>query len=147
MESENRSFWIIPVKAMDESHSAVKVLSELVSKRKVFGFTNYGKRIGITPGDEICFYLSGIGIAGKARVASSVKADSSVISEDYPWIFEVSNVELFTNRPIEINPKIVKMLDAFNDKNPEGRWSWFVQNTHRISPHDFLVLTSHFSHA
>jgi len=70
------------------------------AKKRIFGFANSNRKI--KPNDGICFYLGGVGFIGCAMVKSSPRFDPTLISENFPWVFDVDDVELFFDEPSDI---------------------------------------------
>ncbi len=138
------AYWLTPVKS-DENSSAEDVVRALVGKAHVYAFgekTPGRKRL--KPGDWICFYATGVGVVGHARVATAAerRAHPDVRHPDqYPWVFGVDGEVLYPDSPVVVDPEIRAQLDAFRGKDATNAWSWFVQATHELSEHDFLALT------
>ena len=59
--------------------------------------------------------------------------------------FNVENVRYFFGQPIPIDSEIRSKLEAFEGRDLERSWSWFVQGTRLLSEHDFDVLTANNS--
>lgn len=137
-------YWITPVKD-DNQTTADEVVRKLIGESGIYAFgENTPGRKRLKKGDWICFHASGKGIVGHAQVMSS-PAKGSHISvhnpEKYQWLFRVSNAKLYIEQPVAIDATLRGQLDAFEGKDPNGRWAWFVQATHMVSKHDFEALT------
>ena len=63
----------------------------------------------------------------------------------YPWVFQVTDVELYLDRPVVLDAQLRSRLEAFLGRAPDQSWSWFVQANHIVSGHDFNLLTRAFS--
>lgn len=139
------SYWIIPTDAAYDE-GTVKFFRKIVSEMNVFGFrsTRVGK--GLKGGDRLCFYAGPKGIIADARAASPISYDPKLISSLYPYVFRIENVSLYLENPIKMDSSIRRVLDAFRGKDAEGQWAWFVQTAHKISEHDFRILTNRPSH-
>jgi hypothetical protein len=137
-------YWLTPVKG-DEDATAEAIVQRLVGQEGIYAFgDNTPGRKSLKPGDWICFYASGKGIVGQARVASAPqkKGHPKVHHpEKYRWVFKLSNVGLYLDKPIVIDAALRSQLDAFQGKDVNGPWAWFVQATHKLSQHDFEFLT------
>jgi hypothetical protein len=151
-------YWLTPVKTSDlgTAEASIKIL---VGREHVFFF---GEK---TPGrkslrhwDRICFYATEKGVVADARVVSrpekafglsdqtkrahksSTQELVKKMSARFPLGFRLDEVRLYTSNPVVIDMELRAKLEAFVGRDP-SRWSWFVVATHRISKHDFELLT------
>lgn len=131
--------WIIPV-AEDDDRTAEHWVHELVVKGKVWASS---VKKPLMPGDSVCFYGAGKGVMANAIVTTEPKQKvHQIASPNEPsWVFELRDVVEYTSEPIVIDAVLRAKLDAFHDKDPGKPWSWFVQGTHKVTDHDFKVLT------
>ena len=136
MSESEITFWVTPV--------APQRVKALIAERKVFGIgPNSPGRSSIKPEDKICFYATGLGIVGYATVASSPASRPDVISPIFPIVFDLKDVVLFQDNPKVLGDVIRNELDALAPwKGSRGTaWGRFVRALHRISEHDFKLLT------
>ena len=117
----------------------------LIQTRRIFGFGEHTRgRRSMNQGDHVCFYSKQTGIFAHAKVKTKPRLDSSVISEDYPYFYELDEASVFLKRPdveiLVINENLRRRLDAFAGRDPERAWAWFVQGPHRITKHDYDLL-------
>jgi hypothetical protein len=138
------TYWLTPVKS-DEGRSAEECIQELVGSEHIyaFGHRTPGRKL-IKPGDRICFYATTKGVIAHARVASlpENKPHPKVSDpEHFPWVFNVDSSVLYLNKPVVVNAELRSQLDAFKGKDLYQSWAWFVQSTHKLSEHDFQLLT------
>jgi hypothetical protein len=63
-------------------------------------------------------------------------------AERYPWVFGLDSVKLYLDNPIVIDSSLRSDLDAFQNRDPNKNWAWFVQSTCKVSKHDFEILTT-----
>jgi|GEM_PF-896580 len=140
------SYWIFPVKSIGDM-TTEEIVRTLVEAEKVFAFgpRSFGRR-RLRSGDWMCFYASRKGVIAHAQVASEPIQNplSKVLDPlSYPWTFSVKKVVLYPEKPVPLNPDTRSRLDAFKNRNPDTVkwWNWFVKNPHKISEHDFKVLT------
>ena len=95
-------------------------------------------------GDHIAFYATTKGVVAHATLSSAPqrkpRPDGSTF-EEYPWICSLKDVRLYLDTPVAIDAKMRLQLDAFQGRNPEKGWAWFVQATRKVNPHDFELLT------
>jgi hypothetical protein len=137
-------FWITPVKD-HENETALECVENLVGKVHIYAFgerTPGRKRLKL--GDWICFYANTIGVVGHARVASAPerKPHPKVIDpESYPYTFRLESPKLYIDNPVILDAARRTQLDAFQSRDPERPWAWYVQGTHKITKHDFELLT------
>jgi len=137
-------YWLTPVKG-DEERTAEEEIKILVGEEKIYAFGERtpGRRY-IKPDDWICFYAAGNGVVAHAKVASTPerKRHPKIRHPDkYPWVFHLKDVRLYLDNPVIINAELRGKLDAFQGKNPDQGWAWFVQATRRITRRDFELLT------
>ena len=142
--SSDVAYWLTPVKG-DEQDSAEQVVERLVGQEHIYAFgENTPGRKSLKPGDWICFHASGKGVVAHARVASSPqKGGHQKVHhpEKYQWVFKLSDVGLYLDKPVVIDAGMRSQLLAFQGKDANGPWAWFVQATHKMSQHDFALLT------
>lgn len=62
--------------------------------------------------------------------------------QKYPWIIKLDNTKLYLEEPIIIKEKELRMkLNAFEKKDLDNNWGWFVYTTRNLTQHDFKILT------
>jgi hypothetical protein len=138
------SYWLTPVKG-DQEQSAEDCVESLVGKEGIYAFgegTPGRKRL--KPGDWICFYATTKGVVAHAKVVSSPerKPHKRVRHpEKYPWTFRLENTALYLDAPVVIDAATRSRLDAFQGRDLERSWAWFVQATRKITEQDFKILT------
>jgi hypothetical protein len=143
-EQENEVYWLTSVKS-DEKATAEDTVKLLVGREHVYAFgdgTPGRKRI--KPGDWICFYAAGKGVIAHAKITSrpEKKPNRHVRYPDkYQWTFGLDNTVLYPDTPVVISADARNSLDAFQGKDPTIPWAWFVQATHKLTKHDFDLLT------
>jgi len=138
------AYWLTPVKSHEEE-TAEECISILVGEERIYAFgeRNPGRK-DIKPGDRICFYATGKGVVADARVVSRPERNPHpkvYHPEKYPWVFRLGNATFYIDEPIVIDAEVRTRLDAFQDRDPNRPWAWFVQATRKISEHDFSILT------
>ena len=137
MSESEITFWVTPI--------APQRVKSVVAERKVFGLgPNSPGRSSIKPEDKICFYATGLGIIGYATVASPPISRPSVISPVFPIVFDLKDIVLFQNKPKALGAAVRNELDALAPwRGSKGSaWGRFVRTMHRISEHDFKLLTT-----
>lgn len=140
-----RNHWLTPVKD-DDVQSADECVRSLVVENGIYAFgENTPGRKKIKAGDMICFYATGRGVIGHAKVVSSpVKTRHNAVRhpDKYEWIFGVSNPTVYFDRPRQLTKELRAQLDAFKGRDPARSWAWFVQSTGRLTERDFGLLTN-----
>lgn len=138
------TYWLTPVKS-DEQETAEECVKRLVGQERIYGFGHHTPgRKTIKVGDWICFYATTKGIVGHARVASLPQLEPNPKikhPEQFPWVFKVDSVKIYTDAPIVVDGELRSKLEAFKGKDLYASWAWFVQATHRLSEQDFRMLT------
>lgn len=137
-------YWLTPVKG-NEGQTAEEIIGALVGEAKIYAFGERtpGRR-HIKPNDWICFYATGKGVVAEAEVASSPEHKHHrriQYPDKYPWVFRVKNIRLYLGRPLIIDMTLRSRLDAFQGKDPNQGWAWFVQATRKVTKQDFELLT------
>jgi hypothetical protein len=138
------AFWIIPVNSTS-AQTAKTIIKNLVGERNAyaFGWRSTGRKL-LKAGDWVCFYMAKKGVVGQARVISpptETVHDWTPYPERYPWVFTLENVQLYFDQPIRLDITTRKKLEAFKDRDNETNFGWFVRSAHRVSQHDYNVLT------
>jgi hypothetical protein len=143
-------YWLTPVKAMKDE-TAEECIERLVGRERIYAFgENTPGRKRIKPDDWICFYANGNGVVAHAKVASlpEKKPHKAVrASEQFPWVFRLSDPKLYIERPIVIDAELRSRLEAFNGRDPKKSWAWYVQGAGKVTKNDFAVLTAGSSRA
>ena len=139
------TFWITPVKSVPEQ-TAEDCIRILVGEERIYAFGDRTPgRKRIATGDQICFYITGgVGVVGHATVASApeYKPHPKVRdSEKYPWVFRLEKTHLYLDEPTVVDADLRAQLEAFQDRDPNSPWAWFVQATRKVTRHDFGILT------
>lgn len=137
-------YWLTPVKS-DEERTAEDAVRALVVDEKIYAWSERtpGRR-HLKPGDWMCFYATGIGVVGHARVVSApTEMEHPAVSQPdrYRWIFKVDRAEFYADSPVVIDAALRSRLGAFEGRDPNRSWAWFVQGTHKVTEHDFRILT------
>lgn len=144
--SETPLYLLTPV-SNDEEATAKETISGLLEAGwYVFGNSTPGRK-QLKPGDRICFYESGVGVVAVAEVTSSPEQKPDAIIglvknlDRFPWAFRVKNPRFFFDDPVPVDLELRAQLDAFAGRDLQKSWAWFVQGTHRVTAHDFALLT------
>jgi len=152
-------YWLTPARSSDLG-TAEAVIRNLVGGEHMFVFGNKTPgRKSLKPGDWICFYAAGKGVVAHAKVVSvpeepvdvtdwMERTHGSTAQElvremiaRFPLAFRLDQVQLYTGNPVVIDVELRAKLEAFIGRDLSRGWSWLVVATHRISRHDFELLT------
>lgn len=150
VQEEGSAYWLTPVKG-DEEQTADEAVETLVGQEKIYAFGERtpGRR-HLKPGGWLCFYATGKGVIGHARIFSlpEKKPHRRVRHPDeYPWTFRLEKIQLYLDDPIVIDGSLRARLDAFRDRDPDKAWAWFVQATRKVTEKDFKILSgTHTEH-
>ena len=136
--------WLTPVRS-DEEGTAVDTILRLVGQKGIYAFGDKTPgRKRMKPGDAICFYATGFGVVGHARLASKPERtpnESVRHPQQYPWTVSLIDQKLYTDNPVVIDATLRLQLESFRGRPEKKDWAWFVQTTHKLSQHDFEILT------
>jgi len=138
------AYWLTPVKS-DKEQTSGEVIQTLVGQEKIYAFGERTPgRKHLKPGDWICVYATAKGVVAHAKVLTKPEKKQHRRvrhPEKYPWVFRLESTQLYLDDPIVLDPAVRNQLDAFQDRDPDRSWAWFVQATRRISARDFSILT------
>jgi hypothetical protein len=144
VQPECATYWLTSVKDYEDD-TAQACIKRLVGEHQIYAFGEHTPgRKRLKAGDHLCFYETGRGIIANAEVASSPerKPDRRVRhSDDFPFTFRVRKSKLYIDDPVVLDATLRMKLDAMKGRNPGGPWAWFVQATHKVTEHDFNLLT------
>ena len=136
------TFWITSVKSTDDE-TAEECIKRLVGDQHCYAFSERAPgRRQMKAGDRIAFYATTKGVVVHATLASAPQKSprpDGTVSEDFPWVCLLKDGSLYLNQPVAIDAELRRRLNAFNGRTEQG-WSWFVQATHKVTPHDFELL-------
>jgi hypothetical protein len=137
-------YWLTPVRGT-EDEPPEGVVKRLAVDTGIYAWSERTPgRKRLKPGDWICFYGTGTGVVGHARVVSRPVEEAHPAVRDaerYCWVFEVDEVAFHPDAPVVIDAALRGRLAAFRGRDPESSWSWFVQGTHEVAASDFAILT------
>jgi len=138
------AYWLTPV-ASDDEQAAEECIQTLVRDNSIYAFGERTPgRAKLKPGDWMCFYASGKGVAAHAKVSSAPekKPHRKVRHPDkYPWVFTLTEAVFYLDNPVVIDFETRAGLEAFKGRDPSKSWAWFVQGTHEVTERDFRMLT------
>lgn len=142
--SKQTRYWLVPTKKSEQVKRLV-VGGNIWS----YGIDTPGRRM-IKPDDWACFRVKGVGVVAHARVTSIATEKHHPLVKNpelYPWIFNLTDISEYLDKPVKITKDLRQKLDYFQKddpietKNLIRHWGVFVQNNKEITEHDFKLLT------
>ena len=134
----NHYLFVASKKGGKAGQTGLDVLRELLDQNRWGVSTVRSPRTDISPGDQCCFYATGEGVVAKAEVSSD-PATKPASDGYYP--ISLARVH-WIDVAIPLGANVRVRLEAFDGKDPQRTWSWFVQTSIRkVSQRDFGVLT------
>jgi hypothetical protein len=132
-------YWLFPVTS-DEERTAEEWIRALVIDEQLWA--TFARR-QVNPGDRVCFYAAQTGVVAHATVRTQPEhRQHPIAAPDEPlWIFGLEHVVEYLDNPVVIDAALRAKLDAFQGKDPNKAWAWFVQGAHTVAQHDFALLT------
>ncbi len=134
-------YWLVPSRTKEEEER--KLVFELLHHRKMWGLGDHTRgRKSMRAGDYVCFYGGKGRIIGQARIKTKPVRDPTVISSQFPWVFQLEDVRIFADWSVHLTKKMPE-LDAFSGASRDDyRWGWFVRAPVLLTKHDFDLLVS-----
>jgi hypothetical protein len=137
------TYCLTPVRS-SKDESNVEVVRRLLVDNGIYAFSKSTPVRNVNPGDQICFYASGVGVIAHARVKTRPERQINPIVRDakkYPYTFQLEDAKFYPNNPVVIDVGLRQKLDAFKESDPTKHWGWFVTPTRRVTEHDYKLLT------
>ena len=104
-----------------------------------------GYRKSFRPGDRLCFYAVRIGVVAECTVTSPAfdldRKKSPKPHLDVPYGIRLKDVRWFEDTPLALIPEVRAELSAFQGRDLDKGWAWFVQGTSKLTADDFELLT------
>lgn len=142
-DTSGGTYYSLPASDSEDGTPVLENLHRWLEK----GLWGLGQRTGyrksFAPGDRVCFYAARTGVVAEATVASpcfdlSKRQNPSRV--DVPYAMRLENVHWFDD-PMELTTEVRGQLDAFEGRDLDKGWAWFVQGTSKLTEHDFGLLT------
>jgi hypothetical protein len=137
-------YWLTPVSS-EGDQTAQDTIKLLVGQHKAYAWSARTPGLKeLKAGDWLCFYATATGVVAHAKVHTRPveQPHPKVKNPDkYNWSFQLESPKLYLDNPVVIDGALRAKLDAFRGKDPTKAWAWFVQPTHKLSQHDFEILT------
>jgi hypothetical protein len=142
-EPELESYYLLPAADSEDGTPVLDNLHRWVDK----GLWGLGQRTGyrkeFKPGDYLCFYAVRTGIVVECEVVSAafeLSRKDNPTQNDVPYAIRVKNAT-WLKQPIELTADIRSRLSAFQGRDSNKGWAWFVQGTSKLTKADFDLLT------
>jgi len=139
------AYYLFPAARQDTLSPAA-----VIRQRLAEGFWGVPERShhvrALKSGDRACFYASGDGVVAHAIIGDTADRPIPAERRTLGWLDQgrlmlpMSSATFLPSRVV-LSPAVRAGLDAFQGKDPFAVWSWFVQNTRRLTAHDFEMLT------
>lgn len=142
---EQINFYLLPASDSEDGMPVLENLHHWIDR----GMWGLGQRTGyrksFQPGDKLCFYAVRIGVVVEATVDSLffelTKKTSPKPHLDVPYGIKLKDVRWFDDAPVPLTPGVRSQLGAFQDRDLNKGWAWFVQGTSKLTAQDFELLT------
>jgi hypothetical protein len=142
-DAQVRAYYLLPAADSEDGTPVIENLHRWLDK----GLWGLGQRTGyrknFAPGDHLCFYAVRIGVVAEAVIASasfdlSQKENPSTVEVLYA--IKLKKVR-WLEEPVELTAEVRRQLGAFQGRDPNKGWAWFVQGTSKLTENDFNLLT------
>ncbi len=140
VERHEPAFWVATL-FDNERATAEQLLASVIAHRRVLGICHAGPlQSEGSPGDWVCFFLPGKGIAGHAQLASIVDDSTTVVrnAAQFSCVYRLSHVELYdepivqalrAGRPFAVPPADVELVGPC--LSPIARQDFVALTTYR----------------
>jgi len=137
-------YWLTPVRS-EEDQTAIDTIKSLVGQNRAYAWSARTPGLKeLKAGDWLCFYAAATGVVAHAMVHTrpvEKPHPKAKYPDKYNWSFQLESPKLYLDNPVVVDGALRAKLDAFRDKDPAKAWAWFVQPTHKLTQHDFEILT------
>jgi len=139
------SYYLLPASDSEDGMPVLENLHHWLDR----GTWGLGQRTGyrkfFRPGDRLCFYAARIGVVAECTVTSPAfdldRKKSPKPNLDVPYGMRVNDVRWFEDTPVVLTPAVRAELSAFQGRDLNKGWAWFVQGTSKLTAEDFELLT------
>lgn len=142
-DSPGNAFYLLPAADSEDGTPVLDNLRRWLDK-ELWGLgQRTGYRKEFSPGDYLCFYAVRTGVVAECEVASScfeLSSRDNPTRNKVPYAIRVKNVR-WLEKPVELTADIRQHLNAFQGRDPNKGWAWFVQGTSKLTEDDFRLLT------
>jgi len=137
------AYYLLPAAESEDGMPVIENLHRWLDK----GLWGLGQRTGyrksFAADDRLCFYAARIGVVAEAVVVSSSfdlspKENPSTVKVQYA--IRLKQVR-WLKEPVELTAEVRGQLGAFQGRDPNKGWAWFVQGTSKLTENDFNLLT------
>jgi negative regulator of replication initiation len=141
------AYYLLPASDAEDGTPVIENLHRWLDS----GLWGLGQRTGyrkeFATGDRVCFYAARIGIVAEGAIASSsfdLTPNENPSKVEVPYAVRLKRVH-WLDEPIELAAGFRGQLSAFQDRDPNKGWAWFVQGTSKLTDADFNLLTGRSS--
>lgn len=142
-EVQPSSYYLLPAADSEDSMPVMKNLHRWLDR----GLWGLGQRTGyrkdFAPGDRVCFYAARIGVVAEGVLTSAsfkLRRAENPSTVEVPYAIKLKNVN-WLKEPVELTTEMRRQLSAFQGRDPNKGWAWFVQGTSKLTENDFKLLT------
>jgi len=139
------NYYLLPAADSEDGMPVLENLHHWLDR----GMWGLGQRTGyrksFRPGDRLCFYAVRIGVVVECTVTSLAfdldRKKSPKPHLEVPYGIRLKDVRWFEDTPIALTPEVRAELSAFEGRDLNKGWAWFVQGTSKLTAEDFELLT------
>jgi hypothetical protein len=139
------NYYLLPAADSEDGMPVLENLHHWLDR----GMWGLGQRTGyrksFRPGDRLCFYAVRIGVVAECTVTSPAfdldRKKSPKPNLDVPYGMRLKDVRWFEDTPLVLIPEVRAELSAFQGRDLDKGWAWFVQGTSKLTGEDFELLT------
>ena len=142
-DTQLHAFYLLPAADSEDGTPVIENLHRWLDK----GLWGLGQRTGyrktFVAGDRVCFYAARIGVVAEGVIASSsfkLSRRENPSTVQVPYAIRLERVR-WLEEPAELTTEVRSQLNAFQGRDPDKGWAWFVQGTSKLTEHDFGLLT------
>ena len=142
---EQINYYLLPAADSEDGMPVLENLHHWLDR----GMWGLGQRTGyrksFRPGDRLCFYAARIGVVAECTVTSPAfdldRKESPKPHLDVPYGIRLKDVRWFEDTAVVLTPEVRAELSAFQGRDLNKGWAWFVQGTSKLTAEDFELLT------
>lgn len=141
-DAQASAYYLLPAADSEDGMPVIENLHRWLDK-ELWGLgQRTGYRKSFAAGDHLCFYAVRIGIVAEAVIVSgsfelSRKENPSTVEVQYA--IRLKQVH-WLKEPVELTVEMRGQLGAFQGRDPNKGWAWFVQGTSKLTENDFNLL-------
>jgi len=142
---EQINYYLLPAADSEDGMPVLENLHHWLD-RSMWGLgQRTGYRKTFRPGDKLCFYAVRIGVVAECTITSPAfeldRKKSPKPHLDVPYGIRLKDVHWFEDTPVALTTEVRGELSAFQGRDLNKGWAWFVQGTSKLTADDFELLT------